>query len=352
MKKYTTLYIMVGVAVAALLLGFLVIRQRINTPSSQSQQSSKPSNQGQQATAQPTTPVQTTPPVAAPDTSTAGWQTYNNTKYGFSLLYPANLKVGTVSGNSGLGTFTAPIKGFHVGPLVLVVLKTADLKKQGGDYFNGFYQDALHPQTPVGAKGGPATVCKIDAINNASAPVKSVSCAGEGGAAQYAYIAGTAYDVFVDGYTKGYDKGDFGSLSKGTDYVNILTSFKFSTASANQPVPPVVKQVAPPPTPAPAPKPDPNPTIKNFTITADDTSATPAEISVPKGTIVEVTFKVAATNVSSGGLDFRSSALKSGTIQAGGSKTISFTANQSFVFTPYGPANNLIKPYTIKVTVQ
>src|SRR3954465_13389758 len=116
-KGSTTLIVMLIVAGAALLLGFLVMAQRIkskpsttspDTSTSQSQTSDQPADNQ-------------TPDANAVQTP-SGWIAYTNTKYNFSVQTPANLKSGTVSGNSVLGTFQVPVKGFHVGPLVLVVL--------------------------------------------------------------------------------------------------------------------------------------------------------------------------------------------------------------------------------------
>ena len=72
---------------------------------------------------------------------------------------------------------------------------------------------------------------------------------------------------------------------------------------------------------------------------------------VPTGTIVEITFNVGSTNVYYGGLDFRSSVINSGTVYAGQAKTISFTAKNSFDFTPYWPASQVSKNYKISVMV-
>ncbi len=304
-KGYTTLIVMLLVAVAALVFGFLVIRQRIKTP--------------------PPAAVNPAPvPVLTPEPDVLvidpTWQTYVNTKYGFQLQYPANFKVGVISKNSVLGTFQVPVRGFHVGPLVLVVLKDPSLKKQAQDYFNQ-YAD-----------------CTADKIKNLTVTVKAVTCVGEGGQARYAYIKGSAYDVFVDGYSKGYDTQDFGKFSKETDYASILSTFKFQ---ADQAASPVTTTTLTPPS-----------AVQTFSITADDSGASLQEITVPKGTIVEITFSIATSNVYYGGLDFRSSVVNSGTILTGQSKTISFTANQSFLFTPYWPASNVAKNYLIKVTAQ
>ncbi len=325
-RGYTTLVIMFVLAVVFVIVGFLIIRQRINTnpPSPTAQQNSSNLNSNQ-------TPL---PDQTQTNNLTAGWQVYANSKYGYSLQYPPNLKVGSISGNSVLGDAQNPIKGYHVGPLVLISLK-GNLRKTGADYFNESYNLALNP--PAQIPGGPAVVCNIDKINNPNIAVKSVSCTGEGGPARYALIIGSDYDVFVDGYSQGFDNADNGSFKSDTDYNNILGTFSF--------VAPTVTPMAN--TPAP-----PQPTLQTFVIVADDVGANPSQINVPKGTIVEITFNVSSSNVYHGGLDFRSSVINSGTIYSGSSKSISFTANQSFDFTPYWPASNIAKPYTIKVNAQ
>lgn len=364
-KGNTVLIVILVVAAAALLLGFLVMRQRIKTP--QVSEHVTPDTTQNQDTLPDQSTDQTSEP-AATSVVPADWKVYNNDKYVFNLQYPPSVKAGVVSGNSVLGTFQVPVKGFHVGSLVLVALKDAEIKKQADDYFKASYDLALHPQ-PTGDPAIPTVACTVDKINNPDASVVSVSCTGEGGPARYAYIKGSSYDVFVDGYSQGFDSQDNGKLASG-DYEKILGSFKFGAgttaatpppANASSPTPastPAPNPVAAPnpanPTPTPpAPNPTlPPPAIKTFSISADDNGATPAGISVPKGTIVEITFNVSATNVYYGGLDFRSSVANSGTIQAGGSKTISFTANQTFLFTPYWPASGVAKGYTITVTVQ
>lgn len=91
---------------------------------------------------------------------------------------------------------------------------------------------------------------------------------------------------------------------------------------------------------------------KSFTVNADDASADLTTISVKKGDPVSITFNVKPNNVYHGGLDFRSNQLDTGAIPPGSSKTITFTATNSFTFTPYWPSTNIAKPYTISVVVQ
>ncbi len=326
---------MLVVAGAALLLGFLVMLQRIQNKPAETTNSDTSASQTQASDQPAENPI---PDVLAQ--TPTDWIVYTNTKYNFSLRTPPALKSGTVSGNSVLGTFQVPVKGFHVGPLVLVVLKDASIKQQAQEYFNGFYDQALHPvSTP---SEGPSTSCSILNIKNQSVvSIKAVACGGEGGQARYSYIKGPSYDVFVDGYSVGYDNQDTGSWgtdSADEDFPIILSTFKFGATTAT---------TTPPKTDTTT-----TPVIQTFSVAADDSGATPAAITVPKGTIVQITFNVAATNVYYGGLDFRSNVVNSGTVYSGQSKTISFTANESFSFTPYWPASSIAKDYKINVTVQ
>jgi len=93
------------------------------------------------------------------------------------------------------------------------------------------------------------------------------------------------------------------------------------------------------------------PTPQHFTVNGNDTTADVMTITVKKGTPVSITFGADATGTYHGGLDFRSSVLNTGTIAPGATKTVSFTADQSFVFQPYWPATNIAKPYHISVVV-
>lgn len=105
-----------------------------------------------------------------------------------------------------------------------------------------------------------------------------------------------------------------------------------STTSTTSSTP---REAAPPPPAAPA--------RVAFTIEADDTSFTPAEIHVTRGATVSLTFRVRTTGVYYGGLDIRSNAFNTGTISPGGIKTISFIATTSLDFSSYWPLTNTLK---------
>jgi hypothetical protein len=271
--------------------------------------------------------------------STSGWKTYDNEKHQFTLKYPANLTAGSISDNSVLGTFDAPVRGFHVGPLVLVVLKDATLKKDAQDLFNNLYETASNPKV-VDGEAVPPIECHTQNVTNTNVvSIRSVSCDGEGGPARYAYIGGKSYDVFVDGYSKGYDNANHGEFASTSDYGTLLSTFVFTADTPTSTTPPPSSV-----TPTSSP-------IQAFTIAADDAGANPTEITVNKDSIVQMTFNI-GQDVYYGGLDFRSTEVNTGTINAGQSKTISFKATNSFFFTPYWPASQIAKNYTIKVTVQ
>ncbi|MES2225717.1 MAG: hypothetical protein V4480_02810 [Patescibacteria group bacterium] len=94
------------------------------------------------------------------------------------------------------------------------------------------------------------------------------------------------------------------------------------------------------------------PAPKSFAVNGNDATADVKTITVAAGTPVTITFGADAGTTYHGGLDFRSSIVSTGTIAPGSTKSVSFTATHSFSFTPYWPATNIAKPYTIDVVVK
>ncbi len=343
-KTNLVLIIMLACAAVAVGFGFLVMSQRTSRLPSEDQ--TQNNNQQQQEEQKPVEEETQT-------VSTTGWKVYVNDKHGFNIQYPTTLKAGSISDNSVLGTFQVPIRGYHVGPLVFVILKDAEIKKDAQELFNNVYNAAVNPPSGEGAEVPPVE-CKIDKVTNTNVvSLKAVSCNGEGGPAKYAYIQGAAYDIFVDGYSKGYDQQNNGEIPNIADYVTILSTFKFGTevatpTSNTNSSTSFENRISQ----APETTPNPQPIIQTFTINANDNAANPSEINVTKDAIVQITFNVTTENSYYGGMDFKSSVVNSGTIQSGSSKTISFKATQSFEFIPYWPASNVAKNYRIKVNVQ
>lgn len=95
-----------------------------------------------------------------------------------------------------------------------------------------------------------------------------------------------------------------------------------------------------------------SPAAQHFTVNGNDQTADLKVITVAPGTPVTITFGADAGTTYHGGLDYRSSVMNTGTIVPGSTKTITFTATKSFSFTPYWPATNIAKPYTIDIVVK
>lgn len=92
----------------------------------------------------------------------------------------------------------------------------------------------------------------------------------------------------------------------------------------------------------------------SFTIVANDDSADHEAIKVKKDAKVTLTFTVEKSGVYHGGLQFKSDdpQIDSGPIAPGDSKSVTFTADKGFSFTPYWYASGVKKNYIIDVTVQ
>ena len=80
-----------------------------------------------------------------------------------------------------------------------------------------------------------------------------------------------------------------------------------------------------------------------FTVKADDNRLSPNEIRVKKGTKVQLTFVVDKENTYFGGLDFRSPKFNTGKVERGATRTVEFTADESFEFRSYWPASDRLK---------
>lgn len=127
---------------------------------------------------------------------------------------------------------------------------------------------------------------------------------------------------------------------------------QLETASTTLPASPAPTSSPLTPQPASQPSAGQAPKTASVTVVGNDSTGSPTTITVDKGDVVQITFQVQAEGTYYGGLDFRSSVINTGTISPGSSKTVTFTATNSFAFTPYWPATNVPKPYTIQVVVR
>lgn len=84
--------------------------------------------------------------------------------------------------------------------------------------------------------------------------------------------------------------------------------------------------------------------VKEFTIEADDYGIYPDKVMVNKGDKVIITFIARKDEVYFGGLDFKGEGWENtGKVQAGGSKTVEFTAEKTFEFKTYWPSSGAVK---------
>lgn len=122
------------------------------------------------------------------------------------------------------------------------------------------------------------------------------------------------------------------------------------TLTPPPPPPPAASPLsAPPPLPPPPPPP---PQVHALTLEADDYGFYPqSQTSVPRGAVVELTFRVRETNVYFGGLDFRSQKFNTQPVKPGGTVTVAFTADVPFAFSSYWPLSSVLKA-TGQVTVE
>lgn len=154
------------------------------------------------------------------------WKTYSSQKFGFEVNYPSAIKAaGIMSENSVLGTYQAPVPGVHIGPLVFVIRQTNADRQFAQSFLDNYLATA---ESPVKNPDGPSVGCQRQTVNNTA--VTAVACVGEGGAAYYALIKGYEYDVFVDGYSRGFGKlsaDELGSFEDNAQINQMLSNFKF-----------------------------------------------------------------------------------------------------------------------------
>lgn len=137
------------------------------------------------------------------------------------------------------------------------------------------------------------------------------------------------------------------------------TKTESAQTEEKQEVPNPVPGPSPIPSPAPAmvppPPPPPPPAslkVKDVTVQANDSGATPATINVAKGTVVNLTINVLTEGTYFAGLEFRGGSVNSGAIAPGSSKTIAFVAEETFTLRAYWPSSGVAKNAAILIQVK
>ncbi|MBI3335107.1 MAG: hypothetical protein HY001_01240 [Candidatus Portnoybacteria bacterium] len=143
-------------------------------------------------------------------------------------------------------------------------------------------------------------------------------------------------------------------------YKGACEEVKPETTAKPVPVIPIPKpEVSTEPKPTSEPKPaqevtpaPPAPALTQLKAEADDKGFYPTDtLSVPKGARVKLTFFVRSEGVYYGGLDFRSEKFTTASVKPGGSTTVEFSADNSFIITSYWPASG-VKKADLKIEVK
>lgn len=156
------------------------------------------------------------------------WKTYKNNQYGFEFKYPLKLNnVGEEAPNSVLGSADNPVKGIYVGSLVFVVLDSNNLRNEGRDYFDRYYNyNNLNNATNEEESEEGGMTCSSEIVKNYLF-TRFVKCHGGGGGGAYALIKGDEFDIFVDWYSGGFKgNNDFVNLNE-EEVKEIISTFKF-----------------------------------------------------------------------------------------------------------------------------
>jgi hypothetical protein len=121
-----------------------------------------------------------------------------------------------------LGTYDEPVGGTLVGAVVIITANTPGMKSTAAQYFNGYKDLAINP-APVGDEL--AVECQYAEV----APGKEVvSCNGEGGPALYGLVKGPKFDMFLDGYSRGFSPEVTDPMFTFDEMKDFVDSFTFS----------------------------------------------------------------------------------------------------------------------------
>jgi hypothetical protein len=155
---------------------------------------------------------------------TAGWKTYNDQGYGFSVSHPSKYSktVSEIAPSSAINT-----PGTTVGPIVFVNANTPALKAAADAKFNKYWNYMEKSESPN-------AYCRKQVMESEQGyDIKIVFCLIANKEERYALIETNDRAIFVDGYTGGSSKiikDTYGTPTKAIsqgEFTQILSTFKF-----------------------------------------------------------------------------------------------------------------------------
>ena len=154
---------------------------------------------------------------------TSQWKIYRNEKYGFKLPLPLSVTAGLPAPASVLTTSEIKVEGLYVGNLVFVVGNSPDRRqviRERVAYLRQAAEGAFRNDE------GPGWGCNTSILTNNQTTIDIFDCGGEGGPAFYALIHGSRYDIFVDGYSSGFNRDLAEQAGHWGSKEDILTSLR------------------------------------------------------------------------------------------------------------------------------
>lgn len=155
---------------------------------------------------------------------TAGWKTYTDQGYGFSVSHPSKYSqtVSEIAPTSAIG-----VAGTTVGPIIFVRADTTALKNLADAKFNKYWNYLEKSESPN-------AYCRKQVMESSQGfDIKMAFCLIGGKEERYALIEGGEVTIFVDGYSGGSSqkiKDAYGTPSKAmsqNEFTQILSTFEF-----------------------------------------------------------------------------------------------------------------------------